>query len=65
MAVRGNRHYYRRDNGRVITDEDVYTMVMLHQYQRKSLADIARRYSIDPIQARVLIGKRISGSCCG
>ena len=65
MSGRGNRRYRRRDNGREVTDEDVYTMIMLHQYQRKTVGEIARRFSIDPIEARVLIGKRTGGSCCG
>lgn len=65
MAGRGSRRYKRKDNGRPITDEDVYTMVMLYQYQRKSVNDIARRFAIDPVEARVLIGKRTCGSCCG
>ncbi len=65
MAGRGNRRYVRQDNGRPLTDEDVYTMVMLYQYQRKSVSEIARRFAIDPIEARVLIGKRTGGSCCG
>ena len=65
MAGRGIRRYRRRDNGSLLTDEDVYTMVMLYQYQHKSVRDIAKRFAIDPIEARILIGKRTCGSCCG
>ncbi len=65
MSGRGERVYHRRDSGRTITDEEIYTMVMLYQYQHRSIRDIAQRFAIDPVEARILIGKRISGSCCG
>ena len=65
MSGRGSKVYYRRDNGKAISDEDIYTMVMLHQYQRKSINQIASQFSLDPFAVRVLVGKRVSGSCCG
>ena len=65
MSGRGERRYRRKDNGRLLTDEDIYTMVMMYQYQNLSPRDIARRYALDPVEARILIGRRICGSCCG
>ncbi len=51
--------------GRPITDEDIYTMLMLYQYQRLSVAAIARRYRLSVARVRELLGRRLSGSCCG
>ena len=65
MAGRGVKTYYRKDNGKPITAEDIYRMVLLYHYHKMSIDKIARKFSIESIQARVLIGKRSSGSCCG
>jgi hypothetical protein len=65
MSGRGSTIYYRKDNHRVITAEDKYHMLMLHQYSKLSIGKIACKFSLDPIQVRIIIGKRSSGSCCG
>ena len=65
MAGRGQKIYYRRDNKRAITAEDTYHMLMLHQYQHYSISRIAKEFSLDPIEVRIIIGKRTGGSCCG
>jgi len=65
MAGRGTRKYYRKDTNRLLTDEEMYTMVMLYSYQRYSVEKIARRFSITPSEARAILGKRLNGSCCG
>ena len=48
-----------------LSDEDVYMMMMLHKYQRKSCADIARRFGITRAQAYDIIARRQIGGCCG
>jgi hypothetical protein len=65
MTGRGTKTYYRTDNGKAITDEDAYTMLMLHKHQNMSMDKIARRFSISSTDARVIIGKSIGGYCCG
>jgi len=65
MQGRGDKTYYRNDNGRAITDEDIYHMIMLRNYQQWSITRIAKRFSIQPVEARILIGRRACGSCCG
>ena len=65
MAGRGQKTYYRRDNDKPISADDMYHMLMLYQYQRFSIARIARKFSLDPIEVRIIIGKRTGGSCCG
>ena len=48
-----------------LSDEDVYKMMMLHRYQRKSCAQLARQFGITPAQAYDLIARRQIGGCCG
>ena len=48
-----------------LTDEDVYKMVMMHKYQRKSCAQLARQFSITRAQAYDIIARRQIGGCCG
>jgi hypothetical protein len=65
MTGRTVRKYYRKDTKKPITDEDIYHMLMLHKYQRKSLSQIARQFSLDVSDVRTIIGRRTGGSCCG
>ena len=65
MTGRNSRVYRRRDNKKVITDEDIYHMLMLHKYQRISLRRIANKFSLTETEVRTIIGRRTGGSCCG
>ena len=65
MTGRTSRIYRRRDNKNLITDEDIYHMLMLHKYQRLSLRRIAQRFSLTESEVRTIIGRRSGGSCCG
>ena len=65
MTGRTARKYFRKDNKRAITDEDIYHMLMLYKYQRKSLSEIARKFSLEVTEVRTIIGRRTGGSCCG
>ena len=65
MTGRTSRVYRRRDNKKLITDEDIYHMLMLHKYQRLSLRRIAQRFSLTESEVRTIIGRRSGGSCCG
>ncbi len=65
MTGRNQRTYYRKDNKKPITNEDIYHMLMLYKYQRTSLQRIAQKFSLDVSQVRTIIGKRTGGSCCG
>jgi len=65
MTGRGNETYYRRDNRKAITDADKYMMLMLFLHQKMSIRKIADKFSIDPVQVRIIIGKRSGGGCCG
>lgn len=55
----------RCDVRRALTPEEIYLMVMLHKYQGKSCAELARRFSIPPGQAYDIIAGRSHSGCCG
>lgn len=65
MTGRTLRRYQRKDNKKLITDEDIYHMLMLHKYQRKSLRQIAQKFSLNESEVRTIVGRRTGGSCCG
>ena len=65
MTGRGTKTYYRTDNGKAISDEDAFTMLMLYKHQNLSVDKIAKRFSIASSDARVILGKGAGGSCCG
>ena len=65
MTGRTSRVYRRRDNNKLITDEDIYHMLMLHKYQRLTLRRIAQRFSLMETEVRTIVGRRSGGSCCG
>jgi len=65
MTGRAARQYRRKDNKKVITDEDIYHMLMMYKYQRTSLSKIAQKFSLNVTEVRTIIGRRTGGSCCG
>ena len=63
---------YVRRNGTVganttkeLTDEDIYLMVCLHRYQRKSCEQIARQFGVSQGKVKDLIARRSNSGCCG
>jgi hypothetical protein len=48
-----------------LSDEDVYKMIMLHRYQRKTCEQLAQQFGITRSQAYDLIARRQVGGCCG
>jgi transposase len=48
-----------------LTDDDVYLMMMLHRYQRKSCEQLARKFGISRAQVYDLLARRQVGGCCG
>ena len=48
-----------------ITADDVYHMMMLHKYQRKTVDQIARQFKITRSEAYNVLAKRQVGGCCG
>lgn len=48
-----------------LSDEDVYLMVMLYQYQKVSIDKLARKFGITSGQVRNIMSRRSVGGCCG
>ncbi len=48
-----------------LSDEDVYLMVMLFQYQKVSIDKLVRKFGITSGQVRNIINRRSVGGCCG
>lgn len=48
-----------------LTADDVYKMVMLHKYQRKSCSHLAKQFGITRGQAYDILSSRQVGGCCG
>ncbi len=48
-----------------LTDEQIYTIIMLRRYQRLDVNKIARRFGITAAQVRKLIARRTRSDCCG
>ncbi len=48
-----------------LSDEDVYLMVMLYQYQKVSIDKLARKFGITSGQVRNIMNRRSVGGCCG
>jgi hypothetical protein len=65
LTGRTARKYFRKDNKKPVSDEEIYHMLMLYKYQRKSLNQIARQFSLEVSEVRTIIGRRSGGSCCG
>lgn len=65
MTGRSRRQYRRRDNQKLVGDEEIYTMLMEHKYQRTSIRRLAQKYSLTETQVRTIIGRRTGASCCG
>jgi transposase len=40
-------------------------MVMMHRYQRKSCAQLARAFGVSAAEAYDIIARRQVGGCCG
>jgi len=48
-----------------LSDEQIYTIIMLHRYQRMHVNKIGRRFGISTAQVRKLISRRTKSECCG
>lgn len=48
-----------------LTDEQIYTIIMLHRYQKQSINKIGQKFGISAAQVRKLISRRTRSDCCG
>lgn len=64
-TARGSSARRSDQSTRPLSDEDIYMIVMLHQNQRMSSRDIARKFGISTARVRDIVARRAGGSCCG
>lgn len=48
-----------------LSDEDIYHMLMMYQYQKTSSEKLARKFGITTAQVRDIIARRVNSGCCG
>ena len=48
-----------------LSDEQIYTIIMLHRYQKQSINKIGQQFGISAAQVRKLISRRTRSDCCG
>ena len=61
---RGQKSFKHSNNGKPVTDDEIYMMVMLYSYQHKSIDYLARKFDISsPIVKEIIIRSRFGGSC--
>jgi len=48
-----------------LSDEQIYHIYMLHEYQRIRSDKIARQFGLTTAQVQKIIARRVNSSCCG
>ena len=48
-----------------LSDSDIYHIVMLHSYQRKSCREIAKQFGVSTGEVYEILASRTSTTCCG
>ena len=62
--VRGQKLFNHSNNGPLVTDDEMYMMVMLYTYQHKSIDYLARKFSVSaPVAKEIIIRSRFGGAC--
>tara|TARA_B110000305_G_scaffold99726_1_gene112362 strand:- start:67 stop:258 length:192 start_codon:yes stop_codon:yes gene_type:complete len=61
--ARGQKSF-KHANNTLVTDDEIYMMVMLYTYQSKGLDFLARKFSISrPVAKEIIIRSRFGGAC--
>jgi hypothetical protein len=61
---RGQKSFKYSNNNKLVSDDDVYMMVMLYTYQHKSLDYLAREFNVSyPVAKEIIIHSRFGGDC--
>lgn len=48
-----------------LSDEEIYHIYMLHEYQHIRSDKIARQFGLTTAQVQKIIARRVNSSCCG
>jgi len=62
--ARGQKLFKHSNNGLVVSDDEIYMMVMLYTYQHKSIDYLARKFNVSsPVAKEIIIRSRFGGAC--
>ena len=62
--ARGQKSFKHSNNGTLVTDDEIYMMVMLYTYQNKSIDYLARKFNVSsPVTKEIIIRSRFGGAC--
>ncbi|MDA8905574.1 hypothetical protein N9I58_03860 [Candidatus Thioglobus sp.] len=62
--ARGQKSFKHSNNGKAVTDDEIYMMVMLYTYQHKSIDYLARKFNVSsPVAKEIIIRSRFGGTC--
>ena len=63
--ARGQKSFKHNNNSAVVSDDEIYMMVMLYTYQHKSLDYLARKFNVSSSTAKEIIIRSRFGGACG
>ena len=62
--ARGQKSFHHL-NRSLVNDDEIYMMVMLYNYQHKSLEQLARKFKVSTSLAKEIIIRSRFGGACG
>ena len=62
--ARGQKSFHHL-NKSPVNDDEIFMMVMLYAYQRKSLEYLARKFKVSTSVAKEIIIRSLFGGACG
>ena len=63
--ARGQKSFRYSNNNALVSDDDVYMMVMLYTYQHKNLNYLAHKFNVSYSVAKEIIIRSRCGGACG
>ena len=61
---RGQKSFKHLNNSLLVSDDEIYLMVMLYTYQHKSIDFLARKFNVSsPVAKEIIIRSRFGGAC--
>ena len=63
--ARGQKSFKHNNNSAIVSDDEIYMMVMLYTYQHKSLNYLARKFNVSSATAKEIIIRSRFGGACG
>jgi hypothetical protein len=63
--ARGQKSFKHNNNSAIVSDDEIYMMVMLYTYQHKSLDYLARKFNVSSSTAKEIIIRSRFGGACG